>query len=369
MRSSASCLRALSAVCRSARATLTRVLLPLDQIAHATSRQERGDRGDDQDSGDHGPEDRDCRVTPGPAGVASRSRCRARQDRLVVEEPAQVLGHLVGRLVAALRILVDRLEDDGFEVCAGFACRCRRGPDRVLRLDLLDQLQAVGSVEGRLEREQLVERQAKAVDVGPGIAFAAKPLGGDVAKRAEDVAGLSQAVVVGLGEPEVGDPDDAVGVEQQVRWLDVAVDDAPGMRVGQALGDLEADPRDAPAYLDRCRFDRRDLGSAGQHGRAVRRPGDGKASERQAARNTCRAVPLLAAGGIGGGRPSGGSGSAAVARVGGDAPASQERRARLRVGLEIVRSATSGRPADFVSFGRESGRSRSGRVAPSDVVD
>ena len=46
-----------------------------------------------------------------------------------------------------------------------------------------------------------------------------------------------------VGQAEVGDPDGPLVVEQQVRRLDVAVDDPLGMGVGQRLGDLDADPR------------------------------------------------------------------------------------------------------------------------------
>ena len=55
-----------------------------------------------------------------------------------------------------------------------------------------------------------------------------------------------QAVVLGLGQAEVGDPDDARGVQQQVRRLDVAVDDAAGVGVGQPLRRLAADLGHAP---------------------------------------------------------------------------------------------------------------------------
>ena len=56
---------------------------------------------------------------------------------------------------------------------------------------------------------------------------------------------LGQAVVVDLGQAEVADPDDALGVEQEVRRLDVAVEDAAGVGVGQGRGDLAADLRHA----------------------------------------------------------------------------------------------------------------------------
>ena len=122
-------------------------------------------------------------------------------------------------------------------------------------------------VEGRLEGQQLVKGQAQGVNVGPDVGFPAKTLGGHVANRAQNVAGLCQAVVVGLGQSEVGDPDDAVGVEKEVRRLDVAVHHAPGVGVSQPERRLEPDPGDAPGVLGSAGFDRRDLRPARQHGR------------------------------------------------------------------------------------------------------
>ena len=46
-----------------------------------------------------------------------------RQDRLVVEEPPQVLGHRLGRGVAVARVLLDRLEDDRLQVAGDRAGR------------------------------------------------------------------------------------------------------------------------------------------------------------------------------------------------------------------------------------------------------
>ena len=77
--------------------------------------------------------------------------------------------------------------------------------------DLLDQLRPVRGVEGRPQRQQLVERQAQAVDVGPGVALPLEPLRGHVAERARGCRRSgSGRPRPALGQAEVGDPDRAV---------------------------------------------------------------------------------------------------------------------------------------------------------------
>ena len=79
-----------------------------------------------------------------------------------------------------------------------------------------------------------------------------------------------------LGQAEVGDPDGPLDVQQQVRRLDVAVQDPLAVGVVQGLGHLEADPRDllgeVPARLPTGSSSRR-----GRPRRAARRLGGGLA--------------------------------------------------------------------------------------------
>ena len=78
------------------------------------------------------------------------------QDRLVGQEPPQVLGHLLGRGVPLGRLLGDRLQDDRLQVArdaSGRACAARSG-----RRAAPGRSAWPGSPPGRgLQRQQLVE--------------------------------------------------------------------------------------------------------------------------------------------------------------------------------------------------------------------
>ena len=68
-------------------------------------------------------------------------------------------------------------------------------------------------------------------------------LGAHVPERADHVAGAREAEVAGeSGQAEVGDPDRAVGVDQEVGRLDVAMEDTQAMGVVQRIRRLEAQP-------------------------------------------------------------------------------------------------------------------------------
>ena len=99
-------------------------------------------------------------------------------------------------------------------------------------------------------------------------------------------------VAVGLGQAEVGDPDAALGVEQQVRRLDVAVDDPLAVGIGQGLGHLDADLGHAAVVVVPARLGGGVLGLAGQDRRRAARgrsaaepsPGVSRSSVRSAGR-------------------------------------------------------------------------------------
>jgi hypothetical protein len=81
--------------------------------------------------------------------------------------------------------------------------------------------------EGRVAGEHVVEGEAEGIDVGAAIGFEALDLlGGDIGGGAFDVfGGLARGSRAGdAGEAQVGELDRAIGAEEDVAGLDVAVD-------------------------------------------------------------------------------------------------------------------------------------------------
>ena len=67
-----------------------------------------------------------------------------------------------------------------------------------------------------------------------------KPLGRHVSQRTQNVARLSQFCIFRFGEAEVGDPDNPRGIEQEIGWLNIAVNDSACVRVGECVGRLQS---------------------------------------------------------------------------------------------------------------------------------
>jgi len=109
----------------------------------------------------------------------------------------------------------------------------RRGRRR--RRNVVGVLAQLRGGKGGLERaragEQLVGDDGERVAVARGCRGLARGLlGREVGGRAEDLAGLRHLRVVGEArDAEVGNGDAVLGVEQEVRGLDVAVHDAGGV--------------------------------------------------------------------------------------------------------------------------------------------
>ena len=113
--------------------------------------------------------------------------------------------------------------------------------------DALEHRQRAAGAERRAAGAHHVEHAAEAEEIGAVVErFALRLLGGHVHRRAGDDAGLRDAGVVGgAGQAEIGDLDALFrpGVEQDVRRLDVAVDEVHLVRGGESRGDLLADPQ------------------------------------------------------------------------------------------------------------------------------
>src|SRR5688572_14363973 len=99
--------------------------------------------------------------------------------------------------------------------------------------------------ERLLGGEELVEHAAEGEDIAGRLHFlGAQLLGSHVADRADDHAGGGiggdaagpRSVGGGVGETEVEDLDPAVEGDEEVLGLQVAMDDAFGMRRGEAVG-------------------------------------------------------------------------------------------------------------------------------------
>jgi hypothetical protein len=96
---------------------------------------------------------------------------------------------------------------------------------------------------GVLARQALVHGHRQRVDVRCGSRPHARGLlGGHVPERPEHVPGAGQrALPVDAGDPEVDQLRLAAGCDQNVLRLDVAVDDAVAMSVGQRGGTVGAE--------------------------------------------------------------------------------------------------------------------------------
>ena len=164
----------------------------------------------------------------------------------------QVVGQFLGRRVAIRRILAERFKNDDLKLLGYPAIQAARWA-RVAVEHVRQQRVTRTARKYWVERQQFVKRRAQRVDVGamvednplPGCLF-----GTHVADRAHDVACVRQArSIVEVGQAEVGNPDVSAEVDQEIRRLDVPVNDALLVGILQGFCRLGHAPRDRPVAL------------------------------------------------------------------------------------------------------------------------
>ena len=148
-------------------------------------------------------------------------------DRAVVEEPAEVVGQSRRRWRSGRRGRGQRLRGRSSRGRGGSAGRQPRRPG--LAAAGSDDSSRSRPAKDGPQREQLVQRRAQAVDVGPVVDLARSP----APARGSCTGACPSRLPVRSGRrrPPTGPgrsrrPRGSRGVDQQVRRLDVAVDDA-----------------------------------------------------------------------------------------------------------------------------------------------
>ena len=172
-------------------------------------------------------------------------RRRAGGDRLAREEAGAVLGELLRGLVAAVGFLLHALQGYGLDVARDTLAHLR-GRARGLVDYLLEKHKRRHRLEGGTPGQHLVENRTQRVDVAArvrGAALALRLLGADVEHGPHERPRARQLRLRGLveREAEVGELGSAALLDQDVRGLDVTVNDAGLVRGADGLGDLLRD--------------------------------------------------------------------------------------------------------------------------------
>ena len=204
------------------------------------ARGQRGPAGGRHQAGGCFGRRRAARHAPGEAGHGGAGGgCQG----LPGEEPGQVAGQGAGVLVAPPGVLLQAAHHDGVEGRRDVRVQVggRRGE---LPHVLVGHRDRALPDEGGHPGEQLVHHHAQGVEVGAAVGGEALGLlGAEVGGGADDRPGASQlvGVVPGPGDAEVGDLDGALGGEQHVGRLDVAVHQAAVVGGAQGGGDAGPD--------------------------------------------------------------------------------------------------------------------------------
>ena len=167
----------------------------------------------------------------------------------------QVADELLGRLIAPVAILGHQLDEDARQVRGDVGVELAHVGRRVLlMLEQLLEHRPIG--KGRTSREHVKERASERIKVAPDVDVArvAGLFGADVVERAQGHPALGQAVVATAfetaGQAHVDELRPALGRDDDVRRLDVAMDDPALGGVHQGAGDLQ---REVDRLADRER--------------------------------------------------------------------------------------------------------------------
>jgi hypothetical protein len=272
---------------------------PLDGLRPAPLGQqpEPGDRAEaaHQRQQQQGQQPRHLGVAPAPAVDPLDPPDRPGLDRHPVEEALQVAGQGLGAGVALVPLLLQALQADGLQVARQVRVQPRRR-HRLLGQHLHQGVELRVGAEGGPAGEQLVQDRPQSPHVGRGAGLsppAGGLLGGHVARRPQDDPGLRPAAVplrphrVGpqaLGQAEVEDLGRAVGGDQDVGGLQVAVDHRVPVGVLDRRADRQQQPGAVPGgqlpvgavLADRLALDvlHDEVGQAVLGRAAVEQPGD-----------------------------------------------------------------------------------------------
>ena len=168
-------------------------------------------------------------------------------NRFVAQEMMQIVGQRLGRIVSLGGILVEQLEQNGFQFRRNGTIEGSR-PDRIVIEHLLEQGVPVRTRENRFQCDDLEKRRAERIEVSAMIEehlLAGNLFGTGVADGAHQIAGSREVLFrMQMRQPEIGDPQIAMRIDQQVGGLDVAMDDALIVGVFQSLRGLRHQPHD-----------------------------------------------------------------------------------------------------------------------------
>ena len=187
-------------------------------------------------------------ITAAPATKVLKGGAGTGEDGAALQEALEVNGERARVKVAAVWFLLEALQADRLQVARDLGPKPRRRY-RVLGSDLFDRVGGRRSAEGRSAREEFIENGAEGVlvDRGAGVMdLAAGLLGRHVVGRTDDGAGASQVRVIpeASSQAKVGDLGTTVGRQEDIRRLEVAVDDTLQVSGVDGAGEGMDGPRD-----------------------------------------------------------------------------------------------------------------------------